>query len=133
MARTKLTLKEVRVPIKLSRALAIKAKFDDLDDFLDALKTTVYSAAGAISPTDGLVIIDSAIAGMAMTLANGTVNGETINVIFRKKTGAGTVVITPANLAAGTTWTLATAGQRGQLIWVSPDWTLRPGFGGVLA
>jgi hypothetical protein len=133
MARTKLTLAQVRVPIKLSRATALKTKFDDLDDYLDALKTTVYSAAGAISPTDGFAIIDSATPGMAMTLADGTINGETLNVIFRTKTGAGTVVITPANLASGTTWTLATAGQRGQLIWVSPDWNLRPGYGGVRA
>jgi hypothetical protein len=70
---------------------------------------------------------------MAMTLADGTIDGETINVVFRTKTGAGTVVITPANLAAGTTWTLATAGQRGQLIWKSPDWNLRAGYGGVRA
>ncbi len=45
MARTKLTLAQVRVPIKLSRATALKTKFDDLDDYLDALKTTVYSAS----------------------------------------------------------------------------------------
>ena len=133
MARTKLSLAQVRIPIKLSRATALKTKFDDLDDYLDALKTTVYSAAGAISPTDGFVIIDSASAGLAMTLANGAVDGETMNVLFRTKTGAGTVVITPANLASGTTWTLATAGQRGQLIWISPDWNLRPGYGGVRA
>lgn len=85
MARTKLALKTVRVPIKLERALEIKAKFDDLDDFLDAIKTTVYSAAGAISPTDGFAIFDSAIAGMAMTLANGTIVGETISYMFRTK------------------------------------------------
>lgn len=133
MARTKLTLKQVRIPIKLASAIAIKAKYDDLDDFLDGLKTTVYSAAGALSPTDGFAIIDSAVAGMAMTLADGTIDGETINVIFRTKTAAGTIVITPANLAAGTTWTLATAGQRGQLIWISPDWNLRVGYGGVRA
>lgn len=133
MARTKLALKTVRVPIKLERALEIKAKFDDLDDFLDAIKTTVYSAAGAISPTDGFAIFDSAIAGMAMTLANGTIVGETISYMFRTKTGAGTVVITPTALTGGTTLTLSTAGLRGQLIWTGAAWTRRTGGGGVIA
>jgi len=133
MARTKLALKTVRVPIKLERALEIKAKFDDLDDFLDAIKTTVYSAAGAISPTDGFAIFDSAIAGMAMTLANGTIAGETISYMFRTKTGAGTVVITPTALTGGTTLTLSTAGLRGQLIWTGAAWTRRTGGGGVIA
>ena len=133
MARTKLTLKEVRVPIKLSRAIAIKAKLDDLDNFLDTIKTTVYSAAGPISPTDGHAVFDSAIAGMAMSLANGTIAGETINYIFRTKTGAGTVVITPTALTGGTTLTLSTAGLRGQLIWTGAAWTRRAGGGGVIA
>jgi hypothetical protein len=133
MARTKLTLAQVRVPIKLSRALALKAKFDDLDDFLDAIKTTVYSAAGALSPTDGFAIIDSAIAGMAMTLANGATAGETISYLFRTKTGLGTVVITPVALTGGTTLTLSTAGLRGQLIWTGAAWTRRTGGGGVIA
>lgn len=133
MARTKLDIRSIRVPAKRSRAELIKAKFDDNDDLLDALKTTAYSAAGAIAPTDGFAIVDSAVAGMAMTLADGTVDGQTLNLIFRTKTGAGTIVLTPANLAAGTTWTLATAGQRGQLIWYSGDWHLRAGYGGVLA
>jgi hypothetical protein len=133
MARTKLALKTVRVPMRLERALAIKAKFDDLDDLLDALKTTVYSAAGAISPTDGFAIFDSAVAGMAMTLANGTIVGETISYIFRTKTGSGTVVITPTALTGGTTLTLSTAGLRGQLIWTGAAWTRRTGGGGVIA
>lgn len=133
MARTKLTLREVRIPAKRERAEKIKAKFDDADDLLDALKTTVYSAAGAISPNDGFAIIDSSVAGMAMTLADGTITGQTMHVIFRTKTGSGTVVITPTNLATGTTWTLATAGQRGTLIWNGSDWALRPGYSGVRA
>ncbi len=133
MARTKLPLATIRVPVKRSRALAIKAKFDDVDDLLDAIKRTVYSAAGAISPTDGFAVIDSSVAGQAMTLADGTIDGQTMTVLFRTKTGAGTVVITPANLAAGATWTLAAAGQRGQLVWGSGNWTLRAGFDGVLA
>lgn len=133
MARTKLPLRDIRVPIKRSRATALKAKLDDVDDLLDALKTSVYSAAGAISPTDGFAIIDSAVAGQAMTLADGTVTGQTMHVIFRTKTGSGTVVITPANLDGGTTWTLATAGQRGTLIWTGSDWTPRAGYTGTVA
>lgn len=137
MARTKLDLKTVRVPVKLSRALAVKAKFDDLDDFLDAVKLTAYTAAGAISPTDGVAFIDSAVALQAMTLGNPSpaIDGQVLSVIFRAKTGSGTVRITPTSLNGGTTWTLSTAGQRGQLIWQTSDnkWHLRAGFGGVLA
>lgn len=46
MARTNLTLKQVRVPVVLDRAEAIKEKFDDHDDALDTIELsgTVPSA-----------------------------------------------------------------------------------------
>lgn len=132
MSRTKVTTTEVRIPTKLSRATVLKGKFDDLDDALDGIKTSVYSADGAISPTDGFAIIDSAVAGQAMTLAAGGVTGETMHVLFRTKTGAGTVVIT-ATFTGGTTLTMATAGLRATLIWTGAAWTLRQGYDGVLA
>lgn len=132
MARTKLDLKTVRVPTKASRAAAIKAKHDDLDNLLDAVEIAAYTAAGAISVEKWAAFIDSAVAGQAMSLAVGTVAGQTINLIFRTKTGVGTVVIT-GTFTGGTTLTFATQGQRAQAIWTGAAWTLRPGYDGVLA
>ena len=132
MARTKLALKEVRVPTKTVRATKIKAKFDDLDDLLDAMKTSYYAAAGAISVQDGLAILTANSVGQAMTLAVGTVVGQTMHVILKAKTATGTAVIT-ATFTGGTTLTLSAVGQRATLIWVGAAWTPRPGFGGVLA
>jgi hypothetical protein len=132
MARTKLAVKEVRVPTKLVRATAIKAKHDDLDDYLDAIKTSYYAAAGAIAVSDGLAVLTANSVGQAMTLAVGTVVGQTVNVILRAKTATGTAVIT-GTFTGGTTLTLSAVGQRATLIWVGAAWTPVPGFGGILA
>jgi hypothetical protein len=132
MARTKLSLASVRVPTKRSRANAILAKFDDLDDRLDAIKTTAYVAAGAIAVSDGFAILTANSVGQAMTLAVGTVVGQTMSIILRAKTATGTAVITGV-FTGGTTLTLSVVGQRATLIWVGAAWTPVPGFGGVLA
>ena len=133
MARTKLAVKEVRVPTKLVRATAIAAKMADLDDYLDAIGTAYYTAAGAISPNDGLVVLTANAVGQAMTLADGTVTGQQLAVILRAKTSTGTVVLTPANLAGGTTLTFSAAGQKARLVWTGSDWTPVPGYTAVLA
>lgn len=132
MARTKLSIKEMRNLTKLVRAIAAAGKMADLDDYLDAIKTSYYTAAGAISVEDGLAVLTANEAAQAMTLAAGTVVGETLNVILRDKTATGTAVIT-GTFTGGTTLTLSAVGQRATLIWVGAAWTLRPGYGGVLA
>ena len=132
MPRTKLNLASVRVPTTRSRANAILAKFDDADDLLDAIKTSFYTAAGAISVQDGLAVLTADSAAQAMTLAVGTVVGQTLHVILKAKSATGTAVIT-ATFTGGTTLTLSAVGQRATLIWVGAAWTPRPGFGGVLA
>jgi len=132
MPRTKLNLASVRVPTKRSRANAILAKFDDADDLLDAIKTSFYTAAGAIAVSDGLAVLTANSAAQAMTLAVGTVVGQTMHVILKAKSATGTAVIT-ATFTGGTTLTLSAVGQRATLIWVGAAWTPRPGFGGVLA
>ena len=132
MARTKFLVKEVRNLTKLVRAIAAKAKFDDLDDSLDAKQTNYYAAAGAISVGDDLAILTANSVGQAMTLAVGTVVGQTLSVILRAKTSTGTAIIT-GTFTGGTTLTLSAVGQRARLIWVGAAWTPVPGFGGVLA
>lgn len=132
MARTKVTSKEVRVPTKLVRATKITDKLGDLDDLLDAMQTSAYAAAGAISVEDGLALLTANSAAQAMTLAVGTVVGQTMHVILKGKVTAGTVVIT-GTFTGGTTLTMSAVGQRATLIWVGAAWTPRPGFDGVLA
>ena len=132
MPRTKLNLASVRVPTKRSRANAILAKFDDSDDLLDAIKTSFYTAAGAIAVSDGLAVLTANSVLQAMTLAVGTVVGQTMHVILKAKTATGTARIT-ATFTGGTTLTFSAVGQRATLIWVGAAWTGRPGFDGVLA
>jgi hypothetical protein len=133
MARTKLAVKEVRVPTKLVRATAIAAKMADLDDYLDGIGTSDYDAAGAISPNDGLAVLTASVAAQAMTLADGTVTGQHLVVVLRAKATAGTAVVTPANLAGGTTLTFSAVGQKARLVWTGADWTPVPGYTAVLA
>lgn len=114
MAQTKMRLADVRNPIVTSRAAQEKAKYDLMDDLLDAMKTTRYAASGAISETDGFAILDGAL---VMTLADGTVTGETILVACR---GA-SAKITPANLTGGTEL-LLTQGEVVKLIWRGSAW-----------
>lgn len=132
MARTKMTIKELRNLTKLVRATAAFNKMADLDDLLDAIKTSYYTAAGAIAVSDGLSILTANVPAQAMTLAVGTVVGQTMNVILRAKTATGTAVIT-GTFTGGTTLTLSAVNQRATLIWVGAAWTPVPGFGGILA
>ena len=132
MARTKMTIKELRNLTKLVRATAAFNKMADLDDSFDAKQTNYYTAAGAISVSDDLAILTANVAAQAMTLAVGTVVGQTMSVILRAKTTLGTAVIT-GTFTGGTTLTLSAVGQRARLIWVGAAWTPVPGFGGILA
>lgn len=133
--RTKLEVREVRVPTKRVRAEAIQGKFADLDDLLDGMQVNAYAAAGAIAPEDGLAFLDATEAGMAMTLADGSVVGETMHVILRSiaEDGVDTAVITPANLTGGSTLTFDEVNQRETLIWVGAAWTPRPNGGSTIA
>lgn len=132
MARTKLSITTVRSSVKRSRAVAVKEKYDDLDDLLDAMKTTVYSAAGAIAPTDGFAILEANSVGQAMTLAVGTVTGQTLHMILRKRAGSGTCVVT-ATYTGGTTLTFDAVGERVTLVWTGAAWTPRAGVTATLA
>jgi hypothetical protein len=79
--RTKLTVRQVRSPVTGLNADAMKAKLDDLDDYLDAIGVAEYDESGAISPNIGLALIDAAVPRQAMTLANGAAVGE--RVVFK--------------------------------------------------
>lgn len=118
--RTKSILNDIRIPITRVRYTALKEKFDDIDDYLDAIKTTTYSAAGAISPSDGLAIIDSTTVGMLMTLVDGTVTGERIDIVLSSGTSA---IVAPENMVGGSEILLSSgAGPRVRLIWNGSAW-----------
>lgn len=56
MARTNLDLKTVRNPVKLSRAQAIKAKFDDMDQALDAACLHEYLGTPSLADDDRFLL-----------------------------------------------------------------------------
>tara|TARA_R100001377_G_scaffold64623_1_gene40137 strand:- start:977 stop:1963 length:987 start_codon:yes stop_codon:yes gene_type:complete len=93
-----------------------------------AVTATTRTANGAATPNTGYIICNKGSA-LAVSLANGTVVGET--KLFTNK-GAGTATITPANLAGGTTVTIQTH-EAAHLIWDGTNWFLIASFNGALA
>jgi len=122
-----LTLKEVRNPVKRVRAQKILDALNAGDNLAAGQQAAVYAAAGAIDPTDDVAVFDATAVGMAMTLADGTIPGETMYLSMRTKTNSDTVVITPATLVGGTTLTFGDVGVRATLVWAAAGWTLRNG------
>lgn len=82
-----------------------------------AYNMATMTASGAISRTRTYINFNSGIA-LAATLANGVVSGE-----FKKLTnaGAGTVTVTPANFAQGTSFALA-QNEACEVIWNGTNW-----------
>lgn len=118
-----LTIKEVRNPVQTVRAERIRAALEAHGNVGE------YTVAGAISPNDGVATIRTITAGMAMTLADGSILGETmlIECTALAVPGTDTVVVTPATLVGGTTITFDAAGERAVLIWVALGWSVRGG------
>jgi len=142
MPRTHISLSTIRNPVKRSRAEELKNKLDDHDDALDALEglglnsallVKEYDAADAIDPLADIVFIDATTAGMAMTLADATIPGETITIVLRSKSDSGdSAVITPNTFDSGATITLDDVGEQVQLIWVDTNgWTARRSTGTI--
>lgn len=84
-----------------------------------AVTSSEITASGAASANAGYIICNSGSA-LAVSLANGTVVGET--KIFTNK-GTGTATITPASFAAGTSFAIA-QNEGAQVIWDGTNWFL---------
>ena len=84
-----------------------------------AITSSTITVDGAASPTAGYIICNKGSA-LAVSLANGTVVGET--KIFTNK-GAGTATITPSSFAAGTSFAIA-QNEGAQVIWDGTNWFL---------
>jgi hypothetical protein len=123
-----LDLKNVRVPTPRVRAELVLACLEGNGPLNE------YSAAGAISPEDGVAILRSKEAALAMTLAVGTTVGETLHLkcLSLKAPGVDTVVVT-GTFTGGTTLTFDAKDEHAVLIWVGAAWTPRAGFSATLA
>lgn len=119
MAQTKIRLADTRNPVQTTRAHIQKAKFDLMDDLMDAMGAVTYVADGAIDPHISLAILRSTDA-LAMTLADATMALETIHI---KNGGSATARVVVATMTAdtGTEIDLA-AGEAVKLIWDGSAW-----------
>jgi hypothetical protein len=84
-----------------------------------AITSSTITVSGAASTSAGYIICNSGSA-LAVSLANGTVVGET--KIFTNR-GTGTATITPASFAAGTSFAIA-QNEGAQVIWDGANWFL---------
>jgi hypothetical protein len=84
-----------------------------------AITSSTISVSGAAAAGAGYIICNSGSA-LAVSLANGTVVGET--KIFTNR-GAGTATITPANFASGASFAI-TQNEGAQVIWDGSNWFL---------
>jgi hypothetical protein len=124
-----LDLKNVRVPTPRVRAELVLACLEAHGPLNE------YFAAGAISEEDGVAILRSKEAGMAMTLANAALAGETIHLkcLSLGLPGTDTVVVTPVALTGGTTITFNAKDDSAVLIWTGAAWEVRAGNTAVVA
>lgn len=82
-------------------------------------ETTTSSGAGAISITGAIHEITSTGVGDAMTLADGT-EGQILHIVH--VTDGGSAVITPTNMAGGTTITMDAVGDAVTLLFTAGKW-----------
>jgi hypothetical protein len=87
---------------------------------------------GAINVTSYFTTLNTDAGGDAYTLANGTVSGQ-LKKIYLLTDGGGNAVITPANLAGGTTITMNDAADYVVLLWNGTDWVVIENIGSVIA
>jgi hypothetical protein len=82
-----------------------------------AYQVATMTSAGAISKNRSMIDFNSGVA-LAATLADGQTNGEFKKLVNR---GAGTVTVTPANFAQGTSFQLA-QNEACEVIWNGSNW-----------
>jgi hypothetical protein len=80
----------------------------------------VVSGSGALSLDTKVSYIDSTSGVLALTLADGTYEGQTKVIV--QNVGANDVVLTPATLLGGTTITTSDVGSSYTLQWLSGSW-----------
>jgi hypothetical protein len=97
-----------------------------------AIQNITAGTGGAINVTSYFTTLNTDAGGDAYTLANGTVIGQ-LKEIYLLVDGGGNAVITPANLAGGTTITMNDAGDSVVLLWNGTDWVVIKNIGSTIA
>lgn len=98
-----------------------------------SVQTNVTAGTGGAIPlTSYLTTINTDAGGDAFTLADGDVVGQ-LKKIYLVVDGGGDAVITPANLANGTTVTFNDAGDYAVLLWDGTEWNVVENIGGTVA
>lgn len=84
--------------------------------------TTTSSGAGAVAVTGSIHEITTTGVGNALTLADGTEGQRLVIVYVAESAGADTAVLTPSNMAGGTTVTFSVIGQRADGVFTAGKW-----------
>jgi hypothetical protein len=112
----------------VTKTLAVSGTFSPLGGLVYTYesKTASTTNSASIDPAKYVTIITSST-NKIYTLANGTYNGQVKKVIL--VVDGGTITLTPANLANGTSLTLADALDSVELIWNTTDWVIASASG----
>lgn len=97
-----------------------------------ATNNITAGTGGAISVTNYFTTINTDAGGDAFSLANGTQIGQ-LKLIRLVADGGGDAVITPVNLASGTTITMNDAADEVELQWNGTDWVVIKNLGATVA
>lgn len=93
---------------------------DSIASFIPTGAQQTLTGAGAVNITSYVTNLVSTGAAQAITLADGNVVG--LRKIIKHYSDGGSMVLTPANLASGTTITFTTVGEVAELIWDGTEW-----------
>lgn len=84
--------------------------------------TTTTSGAGAVAVTGAIHEVTTTGTGDALTLVDGT-EGERLSVVYvAEGAGGDTAILTPSNLAGGTTVTFNAVGDSADLLFTNGNW-----------
>lgn len=92
------------------------------DIFTSVLARSASYGAAVVPVTSSVHEIATDSAGDALTLADGTSGQQMFLVYAAEDAGGDTAILTPANLAGGTTVTFNALGDTAHLIFVSGNW-----------
>lgn len=84
--------------------------------------TTTTSGAGAVAVTGAIHEVTTTGTGDALTLVDGT-EGQRLSVVYvAEGAGGDTAILTPSNLAGGTTVTFNAVGDSADLLFTNGNW-----------
>ena len=119
------TTNDLGLGIIASRNLSVGTLRVDSMTTAPALGTKSFAggASVALSPEVPVNLLTTADSGDVYTLADGD-EGALVRIVLATRDGAGNVLVTPANLANGTSiqFAAATVGESAELVFASGSW-----------